>query len=310
MATVAKLESTEEDFSPNTIYPVTLNQILPFPDQPRQHFDEQGIKDLAESIQEKGQQTPVVLCKNPSYPEHFMLVGGERRFRAFTLISQLTGKNPEVLAVFKPFENGENHFRIALLDNHHRKGLCELDEAHAFAKLHHKFGDTIARIAKDMGKSVSHVNQYILVAGLPEEVKELMNPNLPRIERLNISAAIKIAQGVPKSNPDLRIELARESVERSLPVVEVSAFVERRTEQAGYRIGGSRRKPSDDYKALLGFFGRTKTQLKRHCAHPNIEALFLKRDDPAADKKAALESIDSVVRQLESLRRKIAGDET
>ena len=111
--------------SPNLprIVEVELTNLRPNPDQPRTDFNAASIQDLAASIQQHGMIQPIAVMKDPQYPDDpakFLIVAGERRYRAWQLLGRET--MPAVITAGDPAE-------IALIENIQRENLHPLDEA-------------------------------------------------------------------------------------------------------------------------------------------------------------------------------------
>ena len=145
---------------------VNINDIFVSSYQPRQDFDEAGIKSLAESIKEKGVLQPLIVRKKE---QGFELIAGERRLRA----SKLAGLT-EVPVVIKDLTDGEV-LEIALVENLLRENLSAIEEAVAYQKLIDNFSHTQEKIAEIVGKSRSYIANTLRLLSLPESVKELIS---------------------------------------------------------------------------------------------------------------------------------------
>jgi ParB family chromosome partitioning protein len=288
--------------------PVRFSKLRPNPGQPRQHYSQKSLEALATNIQEEGQKTPVRAYRDKNEPGVFIIIAGERRWRAFQIIKERTGKEPIINTLIDTINGAEHYFREALIDNLHREDLCAPDEAAAYSTLHREHGMTIAAIAKMIDKSGSHVANYIKMhEALCDEVKEMLDPNLTENERLSVTSAIDIARSIP--NHDLQLSVARESIERNLGVHEVKMLVEVRTGRSAYGIGGRLRKPSDDYKRLTSFLGRTQ---RDSCAfledtRMDINDLYLSRDSEEEDRVHDAAVVNRIILNFEKLLKKIEG---
>ena len=251
--------------------PVKLSRIQRFEGQPRRYFDQKGLEDLADDLQQNGQKTPVRVCKHSSQGGVFVLIGGERRWRSFGIIRDRTGTDPIVKCFIDTINDERHHFREALLDNLHREDLIPLDEAAAYKRLydestgqsHHA---KIVEIAATVKKSFTHVENYVYMHSLPDAIKKFMDPLRTKDERLTTTAAIDIARST--TDPTLQISIAKEAIERNLGIVETRALISVRTGKSDLR---SRRtdcaEPSDDYKAFKNFVG---AHAQPGAAHPPI----------------------------------------
>ena len=137
-------------------------QIEPHPDQPRRHFDEAALDELAASIAARGVIQPVVV--RPLGPGHYQLVAGERRWRA----SQ-RARVHEIPAIVRQLTDTEVT-ALALIENLQREDLNPVEEARAYQKLADREGLTQQDIARFVDKSRSHVANIMRLLSLPEEV--------------------------------------------------------------------------------------------------------------------------------------------
>ena len=143
-----------------------ISQIRPNPYQPRKEFDENGLKELAESIKENGVFQPILVRKSLSGYE---LVAGERRLRA----SKLAGKS-DIPAIIVDFDDRQM-MEISLLENIQRKDLTAIEEATAYSQLIKKLGYTQDELAKRLGKSRTNVANMLRLLSLPDEIKVKVN---------------------------------------------------------------------------------------------------------------------------------------
>lgn len=286
--------------------PVKYSQIDRDPNQPRTIFDEDSIYALSLSIENDGQETPVKIRTNPEQKGRFMLIDGERRWRAFGLIAKRTGKDPIVDSFVEVVRDIKAYYRKSVIANLHREDLHPLDEAAALYRLRQD-GDTIESLAVLRGKSVTYIQHYLKVHGLPQEVKDLMHPKRPKEIRLSITSAIDIAIGIPENATPLRIEVAKETIERNLGVIETRTLIEHHAGKLGFRLGGRLRKPSEDYKAFSGLIGRLNRDTKRVNEELDLDAMYLYRPDEDADRQNDANNLRSIIKTLESLVEKVSG---
>lgn len=140
--------------------------IRPNYQQPRRHFDEGEIEDLAASIRAKGVLQPILV--RPVGDDSYEIVAGERRWRA----SQKAGLH-EIPAVVRKLSDSET-MEIALIENVQRSDLGPLEEADGYRVLNQEFGRTQAQIAEMIGKSRAHVANMMRLLELPEGVRKLL----------------------------------------------------------------------------------------------------------------------------------------
>jgi ParB family chromosome partitioning protein len=141
-----------------------LTEIEPNPRQPRGHFDEQALEELAHSLREVGLLQPIVV--RPMDGGRYEIIAGERRFRA----ARLAGLE-EIPAVVRATHDGDV-LTEALVENIHRADLNPLEEAAAFQQLLDDFGVTHEQLAGKLGKSRPAISNALRLLSLPAAVQE------------------------------------------------------------------------------------------------------------------------------------------
>jgi ParB family chromosome partitioning protein len=139
---------------------VPVRDVRPNPDQPRRHFDEEKIAELAASLKTHGLLQPIVVRRSEG---GFELLAGERRLRAAQL-AEIDRLPALVRDVDDPLE-------IALLENLQREDLSPLEEAVALATLIERHGYSHREVADILGKSRPYVSNTLALVRLPEPVK-------------------------------------------------------------------------------------------------------------------------------------------
>ncbi|CAO5250830.1 ParB/RepB/Spo0J family partition protein [Frankia sp. AgKG'84/4] len=142
---------------------IPVENIVPNPRQPRTHFDEDALEELAASLREVGLLQPIVV--RPVGQDRYELVMGERRWRA----SQVAGLT--VIPAIVRETADDAMLRDALLENLHRQQLNPLEEAAAYEQLLQDFGATHEELAGRLGRSRSHVTNTIRLLGLSPAVQ-------------------------------------------------------------------------------------------------------------------------------------------
>lgn len=148
-----------------TLIEIAVGDIVPNPHQPRAHFDEESLTELAASIAQIGVLQPVLVRLTPS---GYQLIAGERRWRAakragLTTVPAVVRTSDDISAVEE-----------ALVENLHREDLTALEEAAAFLQLIEDFQLTHEDVARRIGKSRSAVTNTLRLLGLPPEVQRLL----------------------------------------------------------------------------------------------------------------------------------------
>jgi len=193
--------------------------------QPRHHFDQAAIDDLAQSIREKGIIQPLVVRQIAE--NSYEIIAGERRWRAAQ--AAMLHEVPVVLRELSDTEALE----LALIENLQRQDLTPLEEAEGFRRLMDEFQHTQDALAKVIGKSRSHVANMIRLLGLPDPVKRMMDDG-------SLSAGHARAL-LTAEDP---VGLAKQVVERGLNV--------RQTEKLAQEAAGSAGRASPTPKVSAG----------------------------------------------------------
>jgi len=163
------------------------------PEQPRQIVGD--LADLTASIMEKGVLEPI-LVRHSRETDNFMIISGERRFRA-----SLAAGLKEVPCIEKDVDDAEVA-EIALIENLQRKDLTAFEEAEGLQSLIDRFGYTHEQIAKKISKARSSVTETLSIGTIPEDVKNLCR-------QANVVSKSMLLQIVRQSSRDKMMELVK-----------------------------------------------------------------------------------------------------
>lgn len=141
---------------------IELSEILPNPEQPRINFTEKTIVELAQSIKKYGLLQPILLRREST---HYQLISGERRWRACKLIGKKT-----VSALVCTCSDKEVA-QVALIENLQRENLNAIEEARAYGKLLMQMHVTQTELSEYIGKSRSHIANFLRLLRLPCSVQ-------------------------------------------------------------------------------------------------------------------------------------------
>jgi ParB family chromosome partitioning protein len=177
--------------------------------QPRKHFDEESLQELANSIAAQGVVQPIVVRRAGN---HYELIAGERRWRA----SQLAGLQ-SIPAVIKDIDT-RSAAAIALIENIQREDLNPLEEASALQRLIDDFELTHMQVAEAVGRSRVAVSNLLRLLELSEAVKDLVNKSLLSMGHARALLAL------PQNE---QAEVARVVVNRALSVRETEALIKK-----------------------------------------------------------------------------------
>ncbi|KXB58889.1 ParB/RepB/Spo0J family partition protein [Gemelliphila asaccharolytica] len=147
------------------ILEIELEKIQRNPYQPRKIFNEEKIKELAQSIKKNGLLQPIILKKTIS---GYYIIAGERRFKAFEMLNKKT-----IPAIIKEYTD-EEMMVLATIENLQREDLTALEEATSYKKLMETLNITQEELAKKIGKSRPYVANTIRLLKLPYEIKEYL----------------------------------------------------------------------------------------------------------------------------------------
>ncbi|MGB5562907.1 MAG: ParB/RepB/Spo0J family partition protein [Sedimenticolaceae bacterium] len=153
--------------NPGTVHSLPVDLIKRGRYQPRRNFDEDRLRELADSISAQGMVQPIVV--RPTGKKEYEIVAGERRWRA----AQLAGLS-EVPVVVKDVDD-QSAMAMALIENIQRDDLNPLEEATALHRLLNEFELTHQQVAQAVGKSRTTVTNLIRLLDLNPEVKELLD---------------------------------------------------------------------------------------------------------------------------------------
>jgi ParB family chromosome partitioning protein len=155
----------EEAKEKSDIVEIPLTEIRSNPYQPRKEFDEEALKEFADSIKEHGVIQPIIVKKSI---KGYELVAGERRTRA----SKMAGKET-IPAIIRDF-NDDEMMEIALVENIQRENLNPIEEAEAISKIIEKNNLTQEEASKKFGKSRSYITNILGLLRLPNKTKEYL----------------------------------------------------------------------------------------------------------------------------------------
>jgi ParB family chromosome partitioning protein len=157
--------------APSGLLQVEVNDITANPRQPRRGLDEEGLRELADSIAEHGLLQPLIVTELPNVAEggpRYQLVAGERRWRA----AMLAGFDS--LPVLVKEATPQETLELALVENLQRADLNPLEEASAYQQLIQEFGLTQEQVAERVARSRVTITNSLRLLRLPEELQEAL----------------------------------------------------------------------------------------------------------------------------------------
>ena len=161
-ALLGGVETLEE---PAAEQEIAINRIDAAKGQPRKHFDEESLQELANSIRQHGVIQPLILKKEG---ERYTIVAGERRYRA----ARLAGLR-QVPAIVKEYDARQG-LEVSIIENIQREDLNPIEEAEAIALLMREYSLSQEQVAERLGRSRSAVANSLRLTGLPRQVAQMV----------------------------------------------------------------------------------------------------------------------------------------
>ncbi|WP_029933380.1 ParB/RepB/Spo0J family partition protein [Thiomicrospira pelophila] len=221
-----------------------IDQVVSGQYQPRQHFDEQALQELADSIKAQGLVQPIIVkwLDNQSYE----LIAGERRWRA----AKMAGL--ETLPAIVREVDDKQTLAMALIENIQREDLNPLEEARSLQRLMQEFDLTQQEVAEAVGRSRTAVTNLLRLLKLPELIQEWLNEDslsmghVRALLSLNESEQVKLAQkaidqawSVRQMEQAVQVKLssATSQAKKSMPVdPNIEALQNRLAEKLGAKV--------------------------------------------------------------------------
>ena len=158
--------AAKSDDGEDRVLYVDINDIRPNSAQPRIHFDEDKLAELASSIKTNGVIQPLIVRESGTGYE---LVAGERRWRA----SRLAGLR-KVPCIVRNFDDRQNAI-VAIIENMQREDLNPIEEAKGLRSMTEKYGFTQEQVSASLGRSRTYITNSIRLLKLPDEIQEYVS---------------------------------------------------------------------------------------------------------------------------------------
>ncbi len=253
------LISVETEVEEGNVNEIPVEDIVPSKNQPRRTFEEEKIRELAESIKENGIIQPIVVRK---IEDKYEIVVGERRYRAAKEIGL-----KKIPAVIRDFSD-EKTLEIALIENIQREDLNPIEEANAYRTILKKEKITQEELAKRIGKSRSYVANILRLLDLPEKIQDYVSRGTISVGHAKAIMSLK--------SEDEQIKLAEDIVKRGYSVRRVEGL----TREKNVSRGTSDKNPyiADLEEKLIERFG-TKVQIRYRNGRGALIIEFFSEDD-------------------------------
>ena len=246
-----------EDTKHEEIVELNVDDIRPNPYQPRTIFDEEALKELAESIKENGVFQPIIVKKSI---KGYDVIAGERRLRA----SKLAGKKT-IPAIIRQISD-DKMAEIALLENLQREDLNALEEAKAYKSLIDKLNITQEELAKKVSKSRSHITNMLGLLRLPGEVQDMITKG-----ELTMGHARALSKLEDKNE---MVKMAEEITDKGLTVRDI----EEKSENVPKKHQTVRKPKNNEYQYVQDLL-RDKLDTKVKIKEKKIEISFTNTAD-------------------------------
>lgn len=212
---VEKKKAKVEEAGSDSTREISINEIEPNKNQPRERFDEDGLVDLADSIKQHGIFQPIIVTKG--YNGFYQIVAGERRWRAAKMAGLKT-----IPALIRDYSDLEI-LEISLLENLQRENLNPIEEAKTYKRFMDEFHMKQDEVAEKVSKSRATVANSLRLLNLDGRVQEML------IEEMISMGHARALLGISDGNN--QYSLATEVFDKKLSVREVEKLVKNYNEK-------------------------------------------------------------------------------
>ena len=193
-----KEQNDKENNKSNIFDNLPIELIRPNPLQPRKSFNEELLKQLADSIKDRGVLQPIIVKEIKGKEKVWQIIAGERRWRA----AQIAGLH-EIPVHIKNIKDEEVAI-IALIENIQRENLSAIDEAKGYKKVMEKFSITHEELSTTMHRSRAYISNFIRLLSLPKDVQKLLED-----KKLNVGQARPLI-GKPNSSALAKVIISKQ----------------------------------------------------------------------------------------------------
>ncbi len=248
-----------EETPKDEIVEIPINELMSNPYQPRKVFDEDALKELAESIKEHGVFQPIIVKKSV---KGYNIIAGERRAKA----SQIAGLT-KIPAIIRDFTD-EEMMQVALLENLQREDLSAIEEAKAYKSIIETMRLTQDELAKKLGKSRSHITNMLGLLRLPLSVQDMILYGKISMGHARVLSKLE--------NHEQIEELANKVISENLSVRDLETL----TDETSYKrsVPATRPKKSKEYKYVEDAM-KEKLGTKVSISGNKIKISFVTKED-------------------------------
>ncbi len=265
------------------------------PDQPRQYFDPDEMRELEISIVAVGQRQPINVTPVPenSNGHRYEIIDGERRW---TICRKL---GIPVKAIGEEVKDKTDQFIKSCVSNFARSGHTPLEIAYAIKRIMAETGKSAVEVGHLFGRSHACIYQHLSLLKLQPEVLELMNPSRPKNQRLGMSVAVHLVN-LP---PDLQVTTAQNIITRRLKLGQARQHINLVASRAGVSVYRREPQPRDILRGLRRFMEHADVHFKPFSGMDTdaIAHLFEFRPDPIAEIDRTTETLTAHIQQAQKL---------
>lgn len=246
------------------IQKLSVSKVVPNPDQPRRHFDEQAITELAASVKHYGVLQPLIV--SPQANGTYRIVAGERRWRA-----AIAAGFKEVPAIVRERQEIEE-LEIALIENVQRVDLSPLEQAISIERLHQQFNMSYRQIAIKLAKAETTISNIVRLLQLPEAARNALSQH--KISEGHARAILAL-----KASPENQQQLLEQILAHGWSVRQAEQFVVSHREGAETVKAATKRMATQTPQTKkLGTILKAPVSIKRTAKGGRLEIGF-KTDD-------------------------------
>lgn len=268
----ALITSADTQNNESDIKELKINEIEPNINQPRKHFDNDKLQQLAESIKQHGVVQPIIVKKED---DTYRIIAGERRWRA----SRLAGLTSVPVIIREV--SSKQLMEIALIENLQREDLNPLEEAQAYDRLMKEYQLTQEEIANTVGKSRPAIANSLRLLGLPDEILAMLVS-----EELSSGHARAL---LSLEDKELQFKAAKEILEKNLSVRETEKLVKKLMTRSKPKAVKKNEEFQNIEEKLKDIFG-TKVKLVNNNKRGKIMIEYYSNDE----LERILELVDSI----------------
>jgi len=254
-------EKSTQDTSGDKVSTVDVSLVQPNKLQPRKFFDPDKLRELKESIREKGIIQPILVRVVEGGYE---LIAGERRFRAVKELGY-----SEVPAVVKNVNDADS-LELSLIENIQREELSPIEEAKAYQELLEKFNFTQDAIAKAVGKDKTTVSNALRLLALPSIVQDHLSSGAITVGHAKAILSLPTERG--------RIRFAKRITNRNLSVRQAEELIRKRLDRPKRKTTDKDEHIAQIEESLQHYFG-TRVKITPGKKHGRLEVFFYSNED-------------------------------